>query len=52
MKLKNKSDETIWTSHEKQKPLYAEEEFSDEVPFTFNAYSAPGNVTVRLIIEL
>ncbi|KAF2350347.1 PA domain, partial [Trinorchestia longiramus] len=33
----------------KQKPLYAPEESSDEVPFSFNAYAAPGNVTGAVV---
>ncbi|XP_047486608.1 putative N-acetylated-alpha-linked acidic dipeptidase [Penaeus chinensis] len=34
-----------WTSAAKQKPLYSPEESNPDVPFTFNGYAAPGNVT-------
>lgn len=38
----------MWVSDFKQKPLYAPEEFNPDLPFTFNAYGAAGNVRVSL----
>ncbi|KAF2349679.1 Transferrin receptor-like dimerization domain [Trinorchestia longiramus] len=40
---------TLWESHPKQDPLYSPEEGRDDVPFNFNGYSAPGNVTAELV---
>lgn len=39
--------EVVWTSHGWQKPLYAPEESDPQLP-NFNAYSAPGVVTVSV----
>ncbi|XP_042222207.1 N-acetylated-alpha-linked acidic dipeptidase 2-like [Homarus americanus] len=36
---------TAWVSAARQKPLYAPEEASLDIPFTFNGYAAHGNVT-------
>lgn len=45
----NANDQAIWTSAARQKPLYAPEEGSPEIPFTFNGYAAPGNVTGQVV---
>ncbi|XP_066938487.1 putative N-acetylated-alpha-linked acidic dipeptidase isoform X1 [Macrobrachium rosenbergii] len=42
-------DRAIWVSASKQKPLYAEEEDLPELPFTFNGYAFPGNVTSDVV---
>lgn len=42
----------MWESAAKQKPLYAPEEALSSLPFTFNAYGAPGNVTVSETMSL
>lgn len=39
----------MWVSDFKQKPLYAPEEFNPDLPFTFNAYGAAGNVRGPLV---
>ncbi|KAK7025595.1 hypothetical protein SK128_025354 [Halocaridina rubra] len=45
VRILDEKNEVIWTSAPKQKPLYAPEEASQDIPFTFNAYGAAGNVT-------
>ncbi|KAK4318413.1 hypothetical protein Pmani_010582 [Petrolisthes manimaculis] len=38
-------DKVMWVSAVKQKPLYAPEEALPSLPYTFNGYAAPGNVS-------
>lgn len=46
MRLLDGSGHEMWVSAAKQKPLYAPEEFDQDLPFTFNGYAAAGNVVV------
>ncbi|XP_042870253.1 N-acetylated-alpha-linked acidic dipeptidase 2-like [Penaeus japonicus] len=45
VRLVDQDGRAAWVSAAKQKPLYASEESSPDIPFTFNGYAAPGNVT-------
>lgn len=45
VRLVDQDGAATWVSAAKQKPLYSPEEAIPDVPFTFNGYAAPGNVT-------
>lgn len=45
IKILDSAGQVVWVSAAKQKPLYAPEEASPDIPFSFIGYSAPANVT-------
>lgn len=49
VRVLDESGEAAWTSQGWQKPLYAPEESSPEVPPNFNGYSAPGDVKGEVV---
>ncbi|XP_071551849.1 N-acetylated-alpha-linked acidic dipeptidase 2-like isoform X3 [Panulirus ornatus] len=49
VRILNDDGSEVWVSEAKQKPLYAPEEASTEVPFTFNGYAAKGDVTGEVV---
>ncbi|XP_064116822.1 LOW QUALITY PROTEIN: N-acetylated-alpha-linked acidic dipeptidase 2-like [Macrobrachium nipponense] len=47
--IDSNDDKAIWVSAPKaEEPLYAEEDALPDLPFTFNGYAFPGNVTVKM----
>ncbi|KAK7082545.1 N-acetylated-alpha-linked acidic dipeptidase 2 [Halocaridina rubra] len=49
VRILDASNQAIWISAAKQKPLYAPEESLPEIPFTFNGYAAAGNATGEVV---